>query len=68
MPQILLQFVLPLAFEAIKQYIKSSSSVKDDQILELTKSSCQYLASKDNNTLSSGHSAVIQNTRLIEGV
>lgn len=63
MPQIILQFVLPLAFQAIQSYIKNSSSKNDDKVLELTKQSCQYLAAKDNNTVTYGHVASIGSTQ-----
>lgn len=48
---LLLQLILPVAVEIVKAYIKSSSSAKDDLILETVKDSCYYLASKDNNDL-----------------
>lgn len=63
MPQILLQFVLPLAFQAIQSYIKNSSSKNDDQVLDLAKLSCQYLAGKDNNTVTYGHVASLGSTQ-----
>lgn len=68
MPQIFLQFVLPLAFEAIKMYIKNSSSKNDDKVLELTKESCQYLLEKENNTVDEFMNSDIQSRRMIEGV
>lgn len=48
----ILNLILPLAVEIVKAYINSSSSKKDDLILETVKGGCSYLSAKDNNSLS----------------
>lgn len=45
---LILEFALPLAMTIIRSYIISSSTKKDDEILEIVKVSSRYLA--DNNT------------------
>lgn len=67
MPLTLISLLLPYAFKAIEDYIESSASDKDDRILDLTKKSCQYLASKDNNTMSYGHVASVGSVQYFEG-
>jgi hypothetical protein len=68
MPLTLISILLPYAFKAIEAYIKNSSSEKDDEILELTKKSCQYLGEKDNNTISMGTSELMQRHTMIREV
>ncbi len=44
--------VVPLAVELVKAYVKSSSSTKDDKVLEIVQTGAEYLARKPNNTVS----------------
>lgn len=48
---ILTQIALPLAIKAIKRYINSTDTKKDDKVLDLVQKSANYLAKQDNNTL-----------------
>lgn len=53
--QLFLQYILPLAIHAIRLYLKNNDTSHDSEILDLTKRNCQYLAQKDNNTMTYGH-------------
>lgn len=64
MPQLLLTYVLPLAFSAIQAYIKNSSSKNDDQVLKMVKQSVHYLARKHNNNMSFGHNESIRRVKI----
>lgn len=44
-------FLLPLAIELIKGYIRSSDSKKDDMVLDIVKEGVCYLGVKDNNNV-----------------
>jgi hypothetical protein len=44
--------VVPLAVELVKAYVKSSSSTKDDKVLEIVQTGADYLAKKPNNNVS----------------
>ena len=68
MPLTLISILLPYALKAIEAYIKSSASDKDDAVLDLTKKSCQYLAGKENNTMSYGHVASVGSVQYIREV
>lgn len=68
MPLLLIQALLPLAVSAIQAYIKNSSTKNDDVILDLTKNTCQYLASTDTNTVLPALSNSLNNTRMVKGV
>ena len=44
--------IIPVAVELLKKYIDSTSSTKDDKVLEVVQSGAEYLARKHNNTVS----------------
>ncbi|MDY0327552.1 MAG: hypothetical protein RBR07_04810 [Arcobacteraceae bacterium] len=44
--------IIPVAVELLKKYIDSTSSTKDDKVLEVVQSGAEYLAIKHNNTVS----------------
>lgn len=54
--------LLPYALFVIRAYMYSPSSKKDGQILDVVKDSIQYLATKDNNTVTFGHVGSIGQT------
>lgn len=54
--------LLPFALNVIRAYMYSPSSKNDGQILNVVKESIQYLATKDNNTVTFGHVGVIGQT------
>lgn len=68
MPQVLLQVLLPFAFNALLEYLKNDSSSSDEKVLEVVKKSCDYLANKENNTVDVFMNSDIQSRRMIEGV
>lgn len=68
MPQILLQFVLPLAVSAIKSYIQNSSSKQDDQVLNLVQEGVVYLCNKDNNTVGKFATNNLLSAEMVKGV
>lgn len=47
----LFSFLLPIAIDLIKGYIRSSDSKKDDLVLDIVKDGVCYLADKDNNSV-----------------
>lgn len=49
---VLKNLVLPLAVSSLNEYVKDSSSTKDDKVLELVKVGAKYLSEKPNNTVS----------------
>lgn len=59
-------FLLPLAVELIRSYIKSTDSKKDDVILDIVKDSVCYLEGKDNNSVNSYAKETIQNAKMRE--
>lgn len=67
MPQIFLQFVIPLAVSAIKSYISNSSSKQDDKVLDVVQEGCKYLCEKDNNNLSPVASLAVNSASMIKG-
>lgn len=67
MPQILLQFVLPLAVSAIKSYIQNSSSKQDDKVLDVVQKGCVYLCNKDNNTVGKFATNNLLSAQMIKG-
>jgi hypothetical protein len=44
--------IIPLSVELIKAYVNSSSSTKDDKVLEIVQTGAEYLARKPNNNVS----------------
>ena len=44
--------LMPLITKLLTKYIESSSSKKDDEILDIVKIGATYLANKDNNNVS----------------
>lgn len=44
--------IIPVAVELLKKYIYSTSSTKDDKVLEIVQTGAEYLARKPNNTVS----------------
>lgn len=54
MPIAFISYLVPLAVELLKLYIKTSDSSKDDKVLEVVQTGCAYLAPKDNNTVNFG--------------
>ena len=54
--------LLPFALNVLRAYMYSPSSKNDGQILNVVKDSIQYLATKDNNTVSFGHVGSINST------
>lgn len=44
--------IVPLAVELVKAYVNSSSSTKDDKVLEIVQTGAEYLSRKPNNTVS----------------
>jgi hypothetical protein len=61
-----LSFLVPFAVELLKLYIKSSDSSKDDCVLDAVQKGCEYLASKDNNTVNYGHVSMIYDQKMKE--
>jgi hypothetical protein len=60
--------LLPFALGVIRAYLYSPSSNNDGQILNVVKDSIQYLATKDNNTVSFGHVGSINSTVLFHNL
>jgi hypothetical protein len=44
--------IIPIAVELVKKYIDSTSSQKDDKVLEIVQTGAEYLSRKPNNTVS----------------
>lgn len=61
---LLQQLVLPLAVEAVKSYVKTSDSTKDDKVLEIVQTGAKYLAPKDNNSLDENTSNAIRKSTM----
>lgn len=59
---ILLNLLLPFAFNVIRAYQNSPSNENDGKLLNAVKSSAHYLACQDNNTLNFGHVCVLDKT------
>lgn len=59
MPIALIQILLPFAVNLLTSYLKNKDTSRDELILDTVKKSCQYLASKDNNTMTYGHVASV---------
>jgi hypothetical protein len=51
LPLILKELLLPVGIQAFKMYVESSSSKKDDKVLEMVQYGADYLSRKPNNTL-----------------
>jgi len=62
----LVSMLLPTVVSVIKAYIKSSSSKKDDVILDLVKDSVVYLSDKDNNTVDKSTCDTVLKTRVLK--
>lgn len=60
----ILRLALPVAFQFVSRYIKSSDSKKDDTILMIAKESAKYLSLKDNNTLTSDISLLVTSSEM----
>jgi len=65
MPVSLLTALMPIISSLIDMYIKSTSSKKDDEVLEIVKKGAKYLACKDNNTVSKKNFEQLQNKRVL---
>lgn len=59
------QILVPLGVAILRGYMNSPSSKMDELILNNIKDGCQYLANKDNNTVTYGHVASIGDTKYI---
>lgn len=59
MPIVLIQILLPFAVNLLSAYLKNKDTSKDELVLDAVKKSCQYLASKDTNTMTYGHVASV---------
>lgn len=57
-------FLLPLAIDLIRGYIRSTDSKKDDLVLDIVKDSVCYLEGKDNNTVNSYAKETLQNSKM----
>lgn len=57
----ILKLFLPFAIDAIRAYVKSSDSKRDDKILQIAQETASYLSAKDNNTVSINTSDMISN-------
>lgn len=66
MLSIITNFLLPFALGVIRAYMYSPSSKNDGQILNIVKDSVQYLATKDNNTVTFGHVGVMGQTMSLQ--
>ena len=66
MPYILLKALLPIAFNAIMAYLKNRDSSNDEAVMYIMKKSCEYFASKDNNTVNYGHVSTLGSTQIFK--
>jgi len=62
----LINMLLPIVMTVIRDYIKSSSSKKDDLVLDVVKDSVVYLSQKDNNTLDKSTCDQVLKTRVLK--
>ena len=62
----LINMLLPIVMTVIRDYIKSSSSKKDDLVLDVVKDSVVYLSQKDNNTLDESTCDQVLKTRVLK--
>lgn len=46
------ELILPVAVTAVKSYINSSETKKDDKVLEIVQKGAIYLSEQPNNTVS----------------
>lgn len=60
---LVLNFLVPFAFSVLRRYMESPSSSYDDLILDGAKDGLNYLANKDNNTVTYNHAASIGQTQ-----
>lgn len=56
----ILALLLPFIFDLIKEYIRSTDTDKDDEVLNIVQEGAKYLAEKDNNTVTENESNVLQ--------
>ncbi len=50
----ILKLLLPYMLDALKSYIASTDTKKDDVILDIAKETSKYMSEQDNNNLSRG--------------
>ena len=61
---LLKKLIIPLSVEAVKKYVKSTDSTKDDKVLEIVKTGATYLANKPNNNLSTGIATAVNDSEM----
>lgn len=61
---LLTNVVLPIAVDAVKKYINSTESKKDDKVLDLVQTGASYLANKSNNTLDNTLADMVKESKM----
>ncbi len=62
--ELIVSFVLPVAVDTVKSYVKSSDTKNDDKVLELTQIGAKYLAGSSTNTVTQTISDSLNNTKM----
>ena len=65
MPAWLIQFIIPFAVNAVKDYIKNTDSKSDDKVLDVVKLGANYLAVKHNNSVTDQIAESLRDTSMI---